>query len=148
MSAGQIGASGFSYLKPVDFCQINQDVFRGRDADLQPLLGQWLEVFNLEGLHRIGYLSITTSSYISAMTLKLDVDGIVHDFDITVGSGSTAIISQTNTSSDGGLVELIFKKHCKATFQINGSSGGSAENYERYVKVLCRYVPAVVETAS
>ncbi|MBY8291033.1 hypothetical protein KW537_12070 [Vibrio fluvialis] len=147
MSAGALGGGAFAYLKPVDFCAESIQVFKGKHEDVAPLLGQWLDVLELTGLHQIGYLSVTASSYISSMHLRLDVDGIVHDFSIT-SSGGTPIISNTNVTHDGALTHLTFKDYCKVSYQVNTSADGSAAGYDRSVTVSARYVPAVVESVS
>ncbi|MBY7784481.1 hypothetical protein KW437_22060 [Vibrio fluvialis] len=148
MSAGALGGGAFAYLKPIDFCKETVQVFKGKHEDVAPLLGQWLDVLELTGLHQIGYLAVTVSSYIGNMFLRLDVDGIVHDFEITGGSGGTPIISNTNSTNAGGLSNLTFKDYCKMSYQVNTSADGASANYDRSVTVSARYVPAVVESVS
>lgn len=147
MSAGQLGGGTFAYLKPIDFCDASGKAFKGIDEELQPLLGQWIDCFELTGLHKIGYLNISTTSYVSDVVMRLDVDGVIHDFSLSVGY-SNAIISKTNATNDGALDELIFKDYCKVSIKIGGSAGGSSSNTNREVNYVCRYVPAVVESVS
>ncbi|EGR1512106.1 hypothetical protein D6089_09505 [Vibrio vulnificus] len=143
MSAGQIGASGFSYLKPVDF--MGNTFSRSKTvSDWESTNGQFEQLIELAGLYLVRALSCSISVQIAA-TLKVEYDGVIKEF--SQPAGGSGFNSIKIVGSGASIDELLIKK-LKIWIRYDGASSGVTEHNLYQVNTSIGYMPVIVETAS
>ncbi|WP_332404484.1 hypothetical protein [Vibrio metschnikovii] len=144
-SAGALGSGTFTYLKPIDFCNVSSQAFYILKPEMQTIYGKWLNAFELTGLHQINYLTITANYEFINVGVRLEFDGIIRLF--TARSSGNAIIANHALSSGGGLTNLIIKDYLKVSVQVYDDSFPSVNDAGRIqLNIACRYNPMIVES--
>lgn len=143
--AGALGSGTFTYLKPIDFCNVSSQAFSLLKPEMQTIYGKWLNAFELTGLHQINYLTITANYAFINVGVRLEFDGIIRLF--TLVSSGNPIIANQALSIGGGLTNLIIKDYLKVSVQVNDDSFHSVNDTGRIVpNIVCRYNPMIVES--